>query len=142
MFLSRLISSTKSKYWFTKLKIADLIWVLKKIKHLIESSKTFDIVYIDHETTLTIAKQTSFTTFSIDKLNLRLIRISEYIQRFDLTIKHKSEILHVMLDTLSRLFTMTLSDKQIQKNVDEKKLNVLFTISMTQMNEEFRQQFI
>ena len=119
-----------------------MIWVFKKIKHLIESSKTFDIVYTDHEATLTIAKQIFFTTFSIDKLNLRLIQISEYIQRFDLTIKHKSEILHVMLDALSRLSTTTLSDKQIQKNVDEKKLNVLFTISITKMNEEFKQQFI
>ena len=140
MFLSRLISSTKSRYWFTKLKIADLIWVFRKIRHLIESSKTFDIVYTDHEATLTIAKQTSFTTSSIDKLNLRLIRISEYIQRFDLTIRHKSKILHVIFDALSRL--STVSNKQIQENVDEKKLDVLFTISMTKMNEKFRQQFI
>ena len=140
MFLSRLISSTESRYWFTKLKIADLVWVFKKIRHLIESFKSFVIVYTDHETTLAVAKQTSFTTFSTDKLNLRLVRTSDYIQRFNLMIKHKFEILHLMFDALFRLLTKTLS-----KNVsiiNEKELDVLFTVSITKMNDEFRQRFI
>ena len=82
LFLSRLLSSAKIRYWSIELKIVEFVWVLRKIRHLIESFKLSTIVYIDHEVSVEILKQTNFSTSFIDKLNLRLIRASEYIQRF------------------------------------------------------------
>ena len=105
MFFSRLISSAKSRYWSTELKLVELIWILRKIRHLIEFAKISTIVYIDHEASLDIVKQTSLTTSSIDKLNLRLVRASDYIQRFNFVIKHRSKHFHLVSDALSRLFT-------------------------------------
>ena len=79
MFLSKLMTSAETRYWSIELKIAELIWVLRKIRHLIEFIKTFIIIYIDHEATLNIAKQINLSTFSTDKLNLRFVRAFDYI---------------------------------------------------------------
>ena len=54
--------------------------------------KTFTlitIIYIDHDAALKIIKQISLITSLIDKLNLRLMRASDYLQRFNLNIRHK-----------------------------------------------------
>lgn len=75
--------------------------MLKKIKHLIKFFNKLTIVYIDHEAALDIVKQTSLTTLSTDKLNLRLMRTLNYIQRFDFDIHCKSKKLHVIPDVLS-----------------------------------------
>ena len=37
MFLNKRISKPESKYWSTKLKIAKLIWILRKTRHMIDS---------------------------------------------------------------------------------------------------------
>jgi len=34
LFLSRILNFAERNYWFTKLKVADLIWVIKKIHHM------------------------------------------------------------------------------------------------------------
>ena len=49
LFLNRFISSTKFKYWSTKLKIIDIVWVFKKTRHIVEISSNKTIIYIDHE---------------------------------------------------------------------------------------------
>ena len=144
MFLNRLINPAKSRYWSTELKLVELIWILRKIRHLIESSKISTIVYIDHEASLDIVKQTSFTTSSIDKLNLRLVRAFDYIQRFNLIIKHKSERLHLISDALSRLSIKTFSQKpsyQFESEHDEK-LDVLFIAAIVKINSDFKQKLI
>ena len=38
MFLSRLLIFAETRYWSIELKIVDFVWVLKKVRHLIESS--------------------------------------------------------------------------------------------------------
>ena len=81
LFLSRLLIFAKTRYWFIELELIDIVWVLKKVRHLIEiaNSNLFTMIYIDHDVALDIAKKTSFTISSIDKLNLRLMRVSNYI---------------------------------------------------------------
>ena len=96
-------------------------------------------MYTDHEVSLTVAKQIFLTTSFIDKLNLRLVRASNYIQRFDLLIKHKFERLHLMLDALFWLFTKTQNKIE---NSEKNKLDVLFTIFMTEINKNFKEKFI
>ena len=114
--------------------------MLKKIKHLIELSTIFIVIYIDHEFTLNIVKQISLSTSFTDKLNFRLIRASDYIQRFNLKLKHKSDAQHIIFDAFSRLISLNIDEnKQIN---DEKKLNVLFIIILIEMNEIFRNRFL
>lgn len=74
LFLSRTLNSAERNYWSTKLKVADLVWVIRKIRHMMKSTlKSLTIIYINHAVAVTIAKQTSLITANTDKLNLRLI---------------------------------------------------------------------
>ena len=139
-FLSRLLISIETRYWSTKLKIVEIVWMLKKIKHLIESSTIFIVIYIDHEFTLNIIKQISLSTSFTNKLNFRLIRASDYIQRFNLKLRHKSDAQHIIFDAFSRLVSLNIDEnKQIN---DEKKLNALFIIILIKMNEIFRNRLL
>ena len=138
LFLSRLLSSARIRYWSTELKIVELVWVLRKIRYLIESFKLSTIVYIDHEVSVEIVKQTSLSTSFIDKLNLRLIRASEYIQRFLLNIRHKSKKLHVVSDVFFRFVTSNKSSS----NDDEDEFDILFTVFMIEMNSNFKIRMI
>src|SRR5436190_20218128 len=83
---------------------------LRKIRHLVKVSKHNTIIYTDHSATLDIAKQTSLTTFSTDKLNLCLVQVSQYIQLFHLRIFHKPGKTHLIPDILSRLPSSAFSD--------------------------------
>ena len=125
LFLSRLLNSAKTRYWFIELKLIELIWVLRKVRHFVKSSKLSSIIYTDHEAFLKIVKQISLSISSIDKLNLRLVRAFEYIQRFSLIIRHKSEEFHVVSNVLFRLF---ITNNSLSNSVNnENEFDVLFT---------------
>ena len=101
------------------------------------------IIYTNHEAILDIFKQTILSTFFTNKLNLRLVRVFDYIQRFDLIIRHKSEKLHVVLDALFRLFTSN-SKSTIE---DENELNMLFisahfTVSLIAIDDDFKKRIV
>ena len=76
LFLNKLLTSAEQNYWFIKMKMTELIWVMWKTKHLIESvsSKLMTIIFTDHFTTIFIAQQTHLITIILmNKLNLWLI---------------------------------------------------------------------
>ena len=73
MFLNRLLASAKTRYWLTELELAGMIWVVKKVRHLIESTASPVIIYTDHGSNVGIAKQTSISTTSTEKPNPRAI---------------------------------------------------------------------
>ena len=91
-FFSRLLMSTKIRYWSIELKITNIIWILKKVRHIIKTlnQSIKIIIYIDHDVALDITKQTSFFTSFTNKLNFRLVKTLNYIQRFNFNIRHKS----------------------------------------------------
>ena len=70
---------------------------------------------------------------------MRLIRVFDYIQRFNLNIRHKSNKQHVVSNVLSRFFNDNIDSK-----IDETKneLNALFIVSFVEMNEVFRKRII
>ena len=136
-FFSRLLTDVETRYWFTELKIANIVWVFKKTRHIVEISSNKTIVYIDHEFALDIANQITMITISIDKFNLCLVRASNYIQRFNLDIRHKSNKQHIVFDVLSRLINDNINALVI-KNFDESEFDVLFTISLIEMKKDFR----
>lgn len=103
MFLSKVLNGAESRYWSTEMKVACLVWTVKKIRHLIEASKHPAIIYTDHSSTAGIANQTSLSTSSTDKLNLRPVRASQYLSQFSLDIRHRAGKPDVVPDALSSL---------------------------------------
>ena len=139
LFLSRLLTSAETRYWSIELEIAGIVWVLKKVRHIIEASdqSITIIIYIDHGAALGIAKQTSLSTSFTDKLNLRLVRASDYIQRFNLDIRHKFGKQHIVSDALFRL----VSDN-INALDHDGELDALFTVSLVEMDSDFKQRIL
>ena len=153
MFLSRLLNSAETRYWPTEMEVAGIVWVLRKIRHLIESAALPTVIYTDHGAALGIAKQTTLTSSSTDKLNLRLVRASDYIQRFDLDIRHKPGRTHIVPDALSRLASLNTSESSTEGELDalftltgadtsHPEIDVLFTCSLVEMDAAFRQKIL
>ena len=102
---------------------------------MIKSSSIFIIIYIDHDIALKIVKQITFIISSINKLNLRLIKIFNYVQRFNLKIRYKFEIQHVIFDVFSRFANLNI---EIQLQNYENEFDVFFIVILIEMNENFR----
>ena len=148
LFLSRLLKDAETRYWPTELEIAGVVWVLRKIRHLVESAPR-TIVYTDHGSALGIAKQTSLSTSSTAKLNLRLIRASEYIQQFkDLEFRHKPGKKHIVPDALSRLPNSAATAEAVScQHPTDGELDVLYghaytAASLVELSSKLRQQLI
>ena len=82
------------------------------------------------------------------RMNTRLVRASQFIQQFNLDIRHKSEKNHVISDALFRL--ASINENERLKN-EYSKLDVLsvnativyaFNATLIQMNESFRKKLI
>ena len=78
LFLSHLLSPTETHYWSTEIKIVCLVWVIKKIYHMIKWVKR-TIVLTDYASTVNIVTQMSLNITSTVKLNLQLIYALKYI---------------------------------------------------------------
>ena len=48
MFLFKLLNGSKTKYWFTEFEMTAFVWIIKKIRHMIEFVMNTIIIYIDH----------------------------------------------------------------------------------------------
>ena len=76
----------------------------------------------------------------MNKLNLRLIKAFEYIQRFDLIICHKFERLHFVSNALSRLSCVNTLKNDNKKNNNE--FDVQFVAFMTEINFKFKKRLL
>jgi len=88
------------------------------------------IIYINHAAAVEIEHQFSLNTIAVKKLNLRLVRASEYLQRFQLKIRYKSEKTNIISDTLFRLLSSNnvherLASREYQSESDESILKAL-----------------
>ena len=101
MFFSKILIDAKSKYWLIELKMIGVIWVVKKIRHIIESCrKSSVIIFIDHAAIADLIKQIFLTTFNTDKLNLCFVWAFQFLSALSIRIKIKSEKFHVIFDAL------------------------------------------
>jgi hypothetical protein len=115
MFLRKIFTSAKKRYWLTKLKMSEVIWIVRKIRHLIqELRRSFIIIFTDHSALTEIVKQTSLTSANTNKLNLRLIRAFQYLSTLSIEIRMKSERFHVISNVFSRLFFIMNKNNQIE----------------------------
>jgi hypothetical protein len=64
MFLSRLLSAAEKKHWPTELEVSCLVWVVRKIRHMIEAAIDPPIVYTDYNSTIGTAAGTTLTSSS------------------------------------------------------------------------------
>ena len=102
---------------------------------MIKSSSIFIIIYIDHDVVLKIVKQITFIILSTNKLNLRLIKAFDYKQRFNLKIRYKFEIQHVIFNVFSRFANFNI---EIQLQNHENKFDVFFIVILIEINNDFR----
>ena len=122
MYLSRMLTSAEKNYWPTELEIAGFVWTIKKVRHLVESSRQPVIVQTDHSAILDIMKQSSITsTSSTLRLNVRLIRASQFLRQFRLDVRHKPGKEHIVPDALSRL-----ASSKSMLSEDHSELDVLY----------------
>lgn len=146
LFLSKLLSSAETRYWPTELEVAGLVWLIKKARHLLEGGtrEKATTIFTDHSAATFIAKQTDLNSSSVEKLNLRLIRASQYLSQFNLQVVYRPGKIHLVPDALSRLLgameeshTNTLDDLTIEDADTE-----AFTAVLVEMAPEFRQKII
>ena len=105
LFFSRMLTSIEKRYWSTKLKMTELIWVVRRVKHLIKVSQHDIVVFTNHVVNAFITKQIIFSFSNIDKLNLRLMRAFIYLFQFRLNIRYRFDKRHVISNALFKLST-------------------------------------
>lgn len=146
LFLSRTLTSAESRYWPTELEVSCLVWALRKLRHMIESSRQPTVVYTDHASTVGISTQTSMNTVALERLNLRLIRASQYIQQFRLQVFHRPGKSNTVADALSRLTTK--QNKNIKYNepdldsIDAYFTDHGYTASSIQLSTQLKKRII
>ena len=112
LFLSKLLTQTEKNYWSTEMKMICMIWIMHKLHHMLKDCQSSLIIYIDHVFIVKIVNQTYLKLLIMNKLNLWLIRASQYLLQFFLEIRHCTDKFNVIFDTLSRLSRMQLSASQ------------------------------
>ena len=122
IFFSKYLNNVEKNYWFIELKIIEIIWIIRKICYLIKFNECSSIiVYIDHFVVVLISRQINLITFNIDKLNLRFVRILQYLSNFNLVVKYKFDKFNIILDAFSRFqndTNMSINEKiDIFKNI-------------------------
>jgi hypothetical protein len=149
LFLSKTLFSAKSRHWSTKLKMTELVWAIKKIAHIIKSSKHSTIIYIDHDVSSVITTIIKLSISSTNRFNMKLMRVFMYFSQFRLNIRHRSEKFNVVSNALSRLSVkkdnitheaLNLNLNHLQSNTQNSKSNQIyayFTI-LIEMSTEFR----
>ena len=128
LFLFRLLTAAKKNYWPTKLEIVGFVWVIKKLRHLVELSCVRVIIQTDHAVILDIMQQSSITsTSSTMKMNVRLVRTSQFFRQFHLIVRHKPGKEHIIPDALSKLVSANSSGHDAEYT----KLDALFVYHTT-----------
>ena len=141
LFFSRQLTAAKRNYWSTKLKTFELVWTIKKIKHLVQDSHHRVIIQTNHQAIVDICEQILITSInSTLRMNIRLIRASQFLNQFNLNIKYKSKKDHIISNALSRLASVNI--ELLSKKHSE--LNILYTYNTTliEMFEKFRKKII
>lgn len=123
-FLSRLLALAERNYWPTELEIASFVWVVKKMRHIIESSKSNIIIQTDHSAIINILHQLSIiSTTSTMRLNIRLVRASQFLQQFKLDVCYKPGKDHIIPDVSSHLASANIP----HADLEHWELDALFT---------------
>ena len=110
------------------------MWVLKKVRHVLESSRSKVIVQTDHLAILDITQQSSISSMnSTIPINVRLVRALQFLcQLFKLEIRHKLDKEHIVFDALSHLVSANTNLPSLDPEYSE--LDALYTYTTTLVN--------
>lgn len=140
LFLSRQLTPAETRYWPTEMEMAGIVWVVKKIRHFIEASSKPTVIYTDHSAAIGIVRQSSMNTTSTEKLNLRLIRASEYLQRFRIELRYKPGKTNIVPDALSRLASRSSYQSEPESSILDSVDS--FPVSIITVSEGFRKRIL
>ena len=98
-----MFNKTEKRYWFIELKIADLVWIVRRVRHIIKIIKHTIVIFINYVVNISIAKQITLNNSNTNKLNLRLIRAFIYLFQFQLKVKYRLKKNYVISNAFSRL---------------------------------------
>ena len=146
LFFSKFFTETESRYWSTELKMTTLVWTVRRIAHMIRSSKHFIIIYTNHETNFMIVAETKLSTININKLNMKFIKAFIYCFQFRIKMRHKFKKFNVVSNALSKL-SIKLNNKSINSlNIDAKNSKTdqiyIYIITFVEISLEFKKKLI
>jgi hypothetical protein len=118
VFFSKIFINAEKHYWPTELKMADIVWAIKKIRNIIEFSIKSIIFYTNYSAVIDIVKIISLTSSNTDKLNNRFIRANQYLSQFQLDVRYKLEKYYIISDVLFRLLTKPELISNLHKSDD------------------------
>ena len=78
LFLFRMFNEIETKYWSIELKMCELIWIIRRVRHMIEIAKQIIVIFIDHIVNTFISKQIIMNSNNTNKFNLQLMRAFTY----------------------------------------------------------------
>ena len=142
MFLSRFLISAKMNYWSIELKMTILIWIVKKIKHLIEFSKFSIMIQIDHSVTVEICKQKLITaTNSFIRSNIRFVKVFQYLSQFSLNVRHKFEKDNIVSNAFFRLSNTDVVSFE-KENYSEFDAFYVYNTTLIKINKDFSNRIV
>ena len=142
-FFNKILTSTEIKYWFIEFETIDLIWFVKRIRYMIDVVVAISqiIIYIDHSIITNIVKQIKLFSNSIDKLNLRFVRVSTYLSQFRLNVQHKLEKQHIVFDVFSKLFfNVDIVKRMFDSNQSKNIFDMIYHVILIKMSNNFKIQ--
>jgi hypothetical protein len=102
-YISKQLNKHEIHYWPTELEIAGIVWTIQKLRHLIEGIGP-TMLYTDHKPAADILSSTTLKTSSSVRMNLRLIRASQFVSQYPtVKIVYRPGKDNVNADALSRL---------------------------------------
>ena len=99
------------------------------------------MIWTDHSVIIQIIKQMTLISSFTDKLNLCLVRASQYCFQFHINVWHHSDQLNIISNTLSHLLNKITNSKNqllrnILENIDEK--IHIYHIIVIEMSSDFQ----
>ena len=149
VFLNKLLSKAKIKYWFTKFKIIVFVWTMRKFRLIIFNSNHSIIIYTSYNASSNIIFQIKFIFNNIDRFNIRFIQTFIYFFQFKLKIHHRIDCFNLVSDALNRLFIKNmrvnlLNDLNVNNYFIKNIIDMIYIFNQTIMtiNDEFRTKII
>ena len=118
--------------------MAGIVWLVKKIRHLIEASANTAIVYTDCAAAVGLVLQISLNTSSAVKLSLRL-GYQSYLQQFQMENQHKLGRTNFVPSSVARP-----ASREYGLQTDEVQLGAftvdVFAVRLIQVGNAFKQR--
>lgn len=115
IYFSKQLNKYEVHYWPIELEIAGIVWTVQKLCHLIEGCPAVKI-FTDHSPAADILTSKILKTSSSVRMNLRLIRASQFLSQFpNIIIVHRPGKDHINADALSRLVQLRTDRKDLKE---------------------------